>query len=217
VQAHRAFLRRAIRYLAADAGVLQFIDIGAGLPTQGNTHEMAREVSGEARVVYVDNDPVVTAHAGMLLGEETAGVGYITGDLREPDAILGDPVVREMVDFDRPVAVLLTGVLHFVTDDEDPYDKVARLTSALPVGGHLLLSHATQDILPEATREAARSFDRSATPMTDRTYDETMRFFDGLELVEPGLVEVVDWRPDGESTVVPDGHARAFGAIGVRR
>jgi hypothetical protein len=193
VRANRAFMRRAVRFLA-DNGVRQIIDIGTGLPTSPNVHEVAQSADPGVRVAYVDNDPIVRAHAGALL----TGVGntrIVLGDLRDPQAILQHPGIRELIDFDQPVGLLLVAILHFVTDEEGPGKIVATLRDALPAGSYLVLSHAT-DLRGDRT-EAASVYQRATATMNLRTHAEITRLFDGFDIVEPGLVQVPFWRPDG--------------------
>ncbi len=211
---NRAFLRRAVRYLAGEAGIRQFLDVGTGIPAQGNVHQVAQQVAPDARVVYVDNDPIVLLHARALLaGNHTT---IIQADLREPAAILDHPELREVIDFDQPVAVLLLAILHFITDEEDPAGIVTRLRDAMAPGSYLALSHGTADFRPEATLKAAQVYDRASAPLVLRSHAQIGRFFGGLELVAPGLVQVVSWRPDGE---LPDGWATspAYGGIARKR
>ncbi len=211
---NRAFLRRAVRYLAGEAGIRQFLDVGTGIPAQGNVHQVAQQVAPDARVVYVDNDPIVLLHARALLaGNHTT---IIQADLREPAAILDHPELREVIDFDQPVAVLLLAILHFITDEEDPAGIVTRLRDAMAPGSYLALSHGTADFRPEAILKAAQVYDRATAPLVLRSHAQIGRFFDGLELVAPGLVQVVSWRPDGE---LPDGWATspAYGGIARKR
>ncbi|HEX2313506.1 MAG TPA: SAM-dependent methyltransferase, partial [Thermomonospora sp.] len=191
---NRAFLRRAVR-MCVDAGVRQFLDIGTGLPTQGNVHEIAQQAAPDARVVYVDVDPVVLTHARALLSG-TDGVTIIQGDVRRPDEILAHPELRELIDFREPVAVLMLALLHFVADDEDPYGIVDRFKAELAPGGHLVISHITADNQTPEVRDAARLYDRASARLAQRTHAEISRFFDGLELVEPGVTTVSLWRPD---------------------
>lgn len=189
---NRDFLIRAVRYLAAEAGIRQFLDIGSGLPTQQNVHEVAQEVAPDARVVYVDYDPVVVRHGEALLAS-TERVRVIRGDLRDPDGILGHETVRESIDFTRPVAVLMVAVLHFIRDEERPHDAVARYREAIPSGGYLALSH----MLPPTAEEAefiAKLTKNASAPYVARSREDVARFFDGLELVEPGLVAPAEWR-----------------------
>jgi hypothetical protein len=214
--ANREFLRRAVRF-AAERGVRQFIDIGTGIPTSPNTHEVARETQPRARVAYVDNDPIIAAHAGARL-TNTADTGFLLADLREPQGILEHPTVRDLIDFDEPVALLPVAVLHFVTDEEDPYRIVATLRDCLPRGSHLVLSHVSADFhlgeLPSAVREG---YDKATASMNARTKDWIAKLFDGFELVEPGLVQAPFWWPDA---LVPESDERrraaVYGGVGIK-
>ena len=219
---NRVFLRRAVEVLAAEAGVRQFIDLGSGLPTQGNVHEIAQAAAPEARVVYVDNDPMVVAHSRALLaGDNTVA---IEGDLRRPDSILGHPDVRELIDFGRPVALLLLAILHFVPDEEDPFGIVARYVDALPAGSHLAISHGTRDIperpdlspeeMADMGAKVEQLYQLTTASLVTRTRAEVERFFDGLELLEPGVVEIQRWRPDGRSSLLPGGF---YGGVARKR
>ena len=210
-RANRAFLQRTVRFLAGEAGIRQFLDIGTGIPTQGNVHEVARQVAPDARVVYVDNDRVVHAHANALLaGDQTIAV---LADLRAPDAILGDPQVRQLIDFDRPVALLLVAILHFIRDEEDPPEIVARFHAAMAPGSYLVISHATGDFDPVAAAAAAQAYDKAAAPMVLRSHPEVARLFDGFALVDPGLVQVSHWRPD-PGDAASHQQVWAYGGIG---
>lgn len=191
---NREFLRRAVRYLAAEAGVRQFLDIGSGLPTRHNVHQIAAEVDPRARVVYVDHDPVVVAHGDALVATAEE-VAFVRGDLREIDDILGHPEVRRLIDLDEPVAVLLVAVLHFVPDAEDPHGPVARLRQAMAPGGHLVVSHVTPGPHPARTAALAEVSAAAGAPWVTRSPAEVTRFLDGLDLVEPGLVTAPEWRP----------------------
>ena len=221
VEDNRVFLRRAVEVLA-EAGVRQFIDLGSGLPTQGNVHEIAQAAAPEARVVYVDNDPMVVAHSRALLaGDNTVA---IEGDLRRPDTVLEHPDVRELIDFDRPVALLLLAILHFVGDDEDPFGIVARYVDALPAGSHLAISHGTRDIperpdlspeeMADMGAKVEQLYQLTTASLVTRTRAEVERFFDGLELLEPGVVEIQRWRPDGRSSLLPGGF---YGGVARKR
>jgi hypothetical protein len=212
VRANRAFLGRATRFLAADAGIRQFLDIGTGIPTGDNTHEVAQRAAPSARVVYVDNDPIVLLHARALLRSTPEGVtDYLQADLRDPGLILDR--AAEVLDFGQPVAVMLLGVLHLIADDQDPWGIVARLMAAMPAGSYLAISHPALDTHRQQV-EAQRVYnERVATPQTLRTRDQVARFFTGLDLVEPGLVQVHQWRPDRGDTV-PAGSVSAHGAVG---
>ncbi|WP_406135836.1 SAM-dependent methyltransferase [Streptomyces sp. NBC_01089] len=192
VRANRAFLRRAVRHVVG-SGVRQILDVGTGLPTSPNVHETAQEVAPDVRIAYVDNDPIVNAHADALLSRSGA-TSVVLGDLRDPRAILDHPEVRRVIDFDEPVAVLLIAVLHFLTDAEEPARVVATLRDALPAGSFLVLSHATGDF---ADRSGAQAVYTNATATLNlRSRAEVERFFDGFDLIEPGLAQVPFWRPD---------------------
>jgi tRNA A58 N-methylase Trm61 len=208
---NRAFLRRATRFLA-ESGIRQFLDIGTGIPSANNTHEVAQEAAPDARVVYVDNDPVVLLHASALLRSTAEGTTeYVQADLREPEKILDQ--ARGVLDFGQPVAVMLLGVLHLIQDSEDPWDIVARLMAAVPPGSYLTISHPAIDT-HQAQAQAQRIYNQHvATPQTMRTRDQVARFFVGLELVEPGLVQVHQWRPDPGKLVSED-TVSAHGAVG---
>ncbi|MEJ2869786.1 SAM-dependent methyltransferase [Actinomycetospora sp. OC33-EN08] len=212
MQGNRAFMRRAVRYCSAQ-GIDQFLDIGSGIPTAGNVHEVAREENPEARVVYVDVDPVAVAHARALLeGDERTGV--VRADLCDVDAVLDDAAVRAVLDLDRPVALLAVALLHFVGDDRRPAEVLARYRDALAPGSHLVLSHATADGVPERVDDHVALYRRTDTPMSMRSHAEVLRFFDGFSLVEPGLVYFALWRPDDP---VGDRPERSPGYAGVGR
>ncbi|MGN9809206.1 SAM-dependent methyltransferase [Micromonospora sp. BQ11] len=194
---NRRFLRRAVSHLVRDAGIDQFLDIGTGIPSADNTHEVAQAIDPRARVVYVDNDPIVLAHARALLNSASEGVtAYLDADLREPEKILSHPDLLTTLDLSRPVGLMLVAVLHFVRDDEDPYGLVRRLVDALPSGSYLTMSHVTADYFPPEQARVARG-SQSFGPhgvMAFRTRDEFVRFFDGLEILDPGVVSVTEWR-----------------------
>lgn len=192
VRANRAFLQRAVRYVVGN-GVRQILDIGTGLPTSPNVHETAQEVAPDVRVAYVDNDPIVNAHAGALLNRSGA-TSVVLADLRDPQSIVNHPEVRRVIDFDEPVALLLVAIIHFLTSAEKPEQVVATLRDALPAGSFLVLSHATGDF---ADRSAAQAvYNKATATMNLRSRAEVEPFFDGFELVEPGLAQVPFWRPD---------------------
>jgi hypothetical protein len=194
VRANRAFMRRAVRYVVG-SGVRQILDIGTGLPTSPNVHETADEVAPDVRVAYVDNDPIVRSHADALLNG-TGANSIVLADLRDPRGVVEHPDVRRVIDFDEPVALLLVAVVHFLTDAEEPEQIVATLRDALAPGSFLVLSHATGDF---ADRTDAQAVYRKATATLNlRSRAEIERFFDGFELVEPGLAQVPFWRPDTE-------------------
>jgi hypothetical protein len=191
-RANRAFLQRAVRFLADEAGIRQFIDVGTGIPAAGNVHEVATG----ARVAYVDNDPIVHVHANALLtGSGTTSI--VLADLRAPETILAHPRVRALIDFTQPVALLLVAILHFITEAENPARILAVFRDALPAGSYLALSHATADMRPAAARDAAAVYDHATSSMSLRTRARVAAFFDGWDLIEPGLVQVPLWRPDG--------------------
>jgi hypothetical protein len=195
VRANRAFLARAVRFLAADAGITQFLDIGTGIPAANNTHEVAQAVARDARVVYVDHDPVVLLHARTLLNRQHSGtIDYVDADLRAPAAILGQ--AARTLDFSRPVAIMLIAVMHLIVDADDPYGIVNTLKAAMAPGSYLALSQVASDIETQQVAEARRRYNNLAREtQRHRTKDEVTRFFDGLHLVEPGLVPVQQWRP----------------------
>ncbi|MFI7498287.1 SAM-dependent methyltransferase [Streptomyces sp. NPDC049687] len=199
-RADRLFLGRAVEHLVREAGIRQFLDIGTGLPTADNTHEVAQRLAPDARVVYVDNDPLVLAHARALLTSTPEGrTDYLDEDLRNYDAILQH--AAKTLDFDEPVALMLLGVVIFIGDDEDPYGLVRHLLDRLPSGSHLVLSHTvTSPAMPDVD-EAVMFWNEHGTPkLTQRTPENVARFFDGLELLEPGVVSCSRWRPSPEGT-----------------
>jgi hypothetical protein len=204
VRAQRAFLGNAVSYLAGTAGIRQFLDIGTGIPTANNTHEVAHSVNPDARVVYVDNDPMVLAHARALLTAERPGTTtYLDADLRDTETILTG--AAGMLDFRHPVAVMLIGVLQLIPDSDGPGGIVARLMAAVPPGSWLAVFHPASDILADKIGEAARRVNvRSANTVRLRSHSEVLQFFDGLELVEPGLVQVHRWQPGSAAADMGD-------------
>jgi hypothetical protein len=215
-RANRAFLGRAVRYLAADAGMRQFLDIGTGIPTAGNTHEVAQGIAPESRVVYVDYDPIVLSHARALLTSDQAGATeYIDADLRDTSTILSQ--AGGLLDLTRPVAVTLIAILHAIPDADDPYAIVARIMDAVPPGSHLAISHVGSDLFD---RDALAGVRDITTQMADwkfasRTREQVARFFDGMDLVEPGLVRVEEWRPGPASDDA--GKSTVWGAVARKR
>ncbi len=197
---NRAFLGRAVRFLVAEAGVRQFLDVGTGLPSANNVHEVAQGLVPSCRVVYVDNDPIVLAHARALLTSSPEGeTAYIHADLRDPEKILSDPVTTATLDFSRPIGLMLVAVLHFVPDEAQPRRIVDTLLDVLPSGSYLAASHATPEYFPDAGAEAARIYNERGIPFQFRLADEFAQVaFRGLEIVEPGVVSVSDWRPEGD-------------------
>jgi hypothetical protein len=198
-RSNRAFLARAVRFLAAESGIRQFLDIGTGIPSANNTHEVAQSVAPTARIVYVDNDPIVLTHARALLTSDPAGAtDYIDADLRDPQGILAH--AGRVLDFSRPVAVMLLAVLQHLDGEDDPYRITETLLEALVPGSYLALSHPASDINAEAMARMAESLNRMmAEKVTFRDQSAVARFFDGLDLVEPGVVQASKWRPANES------------------
>ncbi|WP_228083826.1 SAM-dependent methyltransferase [Streptomyces profundus] len=197
---NRSFMHRATRTVAS-RGIRQIIDIGTGIPTAPNTHQVAREVDPQIRVAYVDNDPIVSAYAGAKLTNE-GNAGFALADLRDPKSLLRHPMVEELIDFDRPVALMLVAILHFVEDAEDPGAIVRELTSALPSGSCLVLSHATHDFHdPGQIRDVREVYKNATATLTLRPHDAVRSYFGGFELLEPGLVQPPFWNP---TSPVPD-------------
>ncbi|MFI2475704.1 SAM-dependent methyltransferase [Nocardia xishanensis] len=195
---NRNFLRRAVTYLAAEAGIRQFLDIGTGLPTAGNVHEIAQGIAPESRIVYVDNDPIVLVHARTLLDSSPEGrTAYLDADLRDPDRILTHPDLVGTLDLTQPVALMLVAVMHFITDDEAPYGLVRQLCEALPSGSYLVMTHATNDHLTdEDLAETKQANKRSGVPFQLRSTAEFRQFFTGFDLIAPGISSVMTWRPE---------------------
>jgi len=213
VRAQRAFLGRAVRYLVTEAGIRQFLDIGTGLPSADNTHEVAQRAAPESRVVYVDSDPIVLAHARALLTSSPQGAThYVDADLRDTGKVCEQ--AAEILDFGAPLAILLIGVLHCVPDADDPAGIVAALAGAMPPGSYLAIAHPASDIHTSQVSTAANRINPlMAEPVTLRTHDRVGRFFAGLDLIEPGLVQLHRWRP-GPGGPVPDGDIANYGGIG---
>jgi len=214
VQWNRAFLRRVVRYLVGEAGIRQIVDIGAGLPTVGNTHEIALNASPEARVVYVDHDPVVLAHGrNMLHGVPNAAI--IERDLLAPDEILADPVLRSLIDFGEPAAFLFLSILHFVSDEADPAGLIARLLEPFPAGSHVAISHATPDTVPEVN-DVERIFDEATEQAHVRSRVDIAKLVAGMDILEPGLAWPPEWRPD-PGDEVPANAAESYYCVVVAR
>ncbi|MFJ4923322.1 SAM-dependent methyltransferase [Streptomyces sp. NPDC088725] len=201
MKANRAFMRRAVKFAVED-GVTQFLDIGSGIPTYGNVHEVAQAASPGARVLYVDHDPVAVAHSrAVLQGNEHADV--LNADLREPERILKSPAIAELLDLGRPVGLLLMSVLHFLPDEDEPYRAVAELRDALAPGSLIALSHASYDGIPVPQEQAGGAvgvYTDISSPLVMRTHEETARFFDGFDMIGPGLVSPPKWRPESASS-----------------
>jgi hypothetical protein len=210
VQANRAFLGRVVRLLAIEYGIRQFFDIGTGIPSANNTHQVAQAAASDAKIVYTDNDPIVLAHARALLTGTSEGVtAYLDADLRDTGALLAK--AAQTLDFSQPVAVMLLGVLHLVSDEEDPWAIVAKVVAAVPSGSFLVITHPASDLLPETQSEASRRYNQNvATHQTLRPRADVARFFDGLELLAPGIEQWHLWRPEpGQAvdTELKSGHA----------
>jgi len=212
---NRAFLRRVVEYLVAEQGIRQFLDIGTGIPTSPNVHEVAQSLAPDARIVYVDNDPIVLAHARALLTSKPEGrTEYLDADLRDVERILGSPQLRNAIDFDRPIALMLIAIMHFVGDADEPFEVVGKLVDALPSGSFLALSHLTGDFDPVSWEHVAAIYARQGVTMQVRPHDDIARFFTGLELVEPGLPIVTKWRPDaGVDPSVTDHQVSVYGGV----
>ncbi|MFI9274680.1 SAM-dependent methyltransferase [Kitasatospora sp. NPDC052896] len=193
-RANRDFLGRAVRHLVVEQGIRQFLDIGTGIPTAGNTYEVAQALAPESRVLYVDNDPIVLAHARAMISSHPAGrTSFILGDLREPAGILEHPVFAQIIDRAQPVGLLLVAVLMLFRDAEDPWAMVRTLVDALPAGSCLALTHPSGDFAPEEVAVAVRAAEHAHVPLTPRGRAEVTRFLDGLEPVAPGVVPVLAW------------------------
>ncbi|MFE6775220.1 SAM-dependent methyltransferase [Streptomyces sp. NPDC057702] len=212
---NRAFVHRTVEYLTRTAGVTQFLDIGTGIPTEPNLHQVAQGAAPQTRVVYVDNDPIVLSHARALLRSTPQGrTSYLHGDLREPAAILASREVRETLDLSRPVALTLISVLHFLPAGHDPYTIVRELLRPLPAGSYLALSYATTDFAPQEMARAAEIYRRSGVALRQGTKADAVRFFDGLDLVEPGVAPIHRWRPDpGADVRVRDADISMYGGV----
>lgn len=205
VRANRAFMVRAVRHLVRDAGIRQIIDIGAGLPTCPTVHEIAHAEAPDTRVVYVDNDPIVMAHAEALMTSPSPGhVGYVLGDLRDPASILSAPALRDLIDPEQPTAVLLLAMLMSVPDSEEPRRIVRDLMAPLAPGSHLVATHTTADFDPAAMQAHVTAATEAGMPFTPRSRAEFGRFFEGLDLAEPGIVPVLDWRPEPSAPEAPE-------------
>jgi hypothetical protein len=212
---NRAFLGRAVRYLAEEAGITQFLDIGSGLPSVGNVHEVAQDVLPSAHVVYVDNDPIVLAHARALLASKPEGkCAYIHADLRNPDYILRHRATRETLDFSKPIGLILCAVLHFMPDEDQPGPVVKKLVDALPSGSYLVSSHTTAEYAPQSIYGAGKAYEQGGLRGALRTADEFADLvFSGLTLVPPGVVLVSEWRPEPGTLLPSAAEVNTNGAV----
>lgn len=206
MQANRAFLRRAVRYCVS-AGVRQFLDLGSGIPTAGNVHEVARAVDPGTRVVYVDRDPVAVTYSRSILGDDRQTT-VVKADLRAPDALMARPEVTSLLDFDQPIAVMMVAVLHFVPDSDDPAGIIAGYREAMAPGSFLVVSHASDEAQPEKVEEHRELYRRTSTPMTMRTREQVTALFEGFDVVDPGVVFLPLWRPESPDDV--DEHPERF-------
>jgi trans-aconitate methyltransferase len=197
MRSNRAFMQRAGRFLVDECGVRQFLDIGTGIPTSPNLHEVVQGIASDARIVYTDNDPIVLAHARALMTSTREGrTAYVHADLRDPEVILAAPQLRATLDLDKPVALLAIAVLHFIEDDGEAITVLGQLLDALPAGSYLAVSTGTADFDPEPLAGVVRAYEANGEVMRLRTRAQVERFFDGLELLEPGVVQAHKWRPD---------------------
>jgi SAM-dependent methyltransferase len=215
VRENRTFLGRAVRYLVAEAGIRQFLDIGTGLPSANNVHEVAQDLAPDCRVVYVDNDPIVLAHARALLTSAPEGrTAYIHADLHDPDKILGDPVTRDTLDFTRPIALMLVAILHFLPDADDPRRIIRALLDALPSGSYLVASHVTPEHDPDGVLGLERTYRAAGVPTQTRVVDDFADLaFTGLDLVDPGLTLVSEWRPDSTGPLPLASEVNWYGGV----
>jgi hypothetical protein len=211
---NRAFLRRAVRYCVGQ-GIRQFLDIGAGIPTVGHTHEIAQQIDPDCRVVYVDNEALAVAHSELLLADNPNAAAVHT-DLRQPDAVLNARETRHLLDFDQPIALLMVALLHFIPDDDDPKSLLKRYQEALMPGSHLVMSHATDEGLNVRVGAAAELYRFTDRPACVRDRAQITGLFDGFELVDPGVVYTPEWRPDASDRIAEPGRAAALGGVGKK-
>ena len=211
---NRGFLGRAVRTLAGELGIRQFVDIGTGLPTMSNVHEVAQSAAPDSHIVYVDHDPIVLAHArDMLHGVDSTKI--INHDLRDPAGIMADPELNALIDLSRPVAVLLVAILHFISDEEDPLGIISALMKPLPAGSYLVISHATADSITQL-ENATEVYKQATSSLHNRTQAEVEALFAGCDLLDPGVVRLAEWRPDA-GEVAPDGPGGSLFWCGVGR
>ncbi|MER6991660.1 SAM-dependent methyltransferase [Saccharopolyspora hirsuta] len=214
MRANREFMHRAARYLATECGVDQFLDIGTGIPTSPNLHEVVQEVRPDARIVYTDNDPIVLVHARALMSSTEQGrTAYVDADLRDPDTILNSPEFRETLDLNRPIALMLIAVVHFIEDDEEALAATNRIIDVLPPGSYVAATIATDDFAPQTLAEVRRTYREHGETLRFRTKPRATRFFEGLDLVDPGLVQMHKWRPDAETEKAADTDIAMYAAV----
>ena len=215
MQANRSFMHRVARFLATECGIRQFLDIGTGLPTSPNLHEIVQSVDPTARVVYTDNDPLVLAHArALMLGTAQGSTAYLAADMRDPQTIISAPEFRRTLDLNQPVGLLLIAIVHFIEDDAEALRVVRQVLDVLPAGSYLAMSIATDEFDPIPLAEVQREYRRLGETLNFRDRGTALAFFDGLKLVEPGLVQVHKWRPDGsEAPEIADKDIAMYGAV----
>jgi hypothetical protein len=211
---NRAFLGRVVNYLVMEAGVRQFLDLGSGVPTVGNVHEIAQHAAPECRVVYVDNEPVAVAHSELIL-EDNESATIVGADLRDPHNVLTNPGVLRLIDFSEPVAVIMCAVLHFIPDEDDPAGIVAEYRDALTPDSFIGISHATADDYPEDLAKAVQLYESTSTPATLRTHKQICELFDGFTLLPPGVVFTPLWRPDASHNGDDPRRSLCYGGVGV--
>lgn len=212
----REFLRRAVRALAAE-GVKQFVDVGTGLPTTPTTHQIARSVAPDARVAYVDIDPIILAHARVLLADGAPGTAFVQADLREPEALLQSPELAALIDFTEPVAMVVTGLVHFLPDHEQPAKHLRTLMDACPAESYLVFTHGAVDLAVELARATAAAFRQSGIPCQARDRDEVLELLGGLEPVAPGLVPMAEWRAERAVSRTVRARQIAYGVVARKR
>jgi S-adenosyl methyltransferase len=216
MRTNRAFIGRAVRFLASEAGIRQFLDIGSGIPTEQNVHEVAQSAAPGSRVVYVDNDDVAVAHSRLIL-EGRPDATIVQADLREPGKILSDPETQNLLDFTQPIGLLLVAVLHFISDADQPAQILATLREALAPGSYLVIGHACMDAKPSVASAFETVYNsRVAAQVAVRTREQIASFFDGFTLIDPGLVWLPEWRPDAPEDV-PEDPSTVWGLAGVAR
>ncbi|MFF4413120.1 SAM-dependent methyltransferase [Streptosporangium sp. NPDC001559] len=218
VRANRNFMIRVARHLASDLGISQFLDIGTGLPTSPNLHEVVQQVNPDARIVYIDNDPIVLQHArALLVGTPTGRTTYIDADIHDPQGILNAAETQNTLDLSKPVALCLIAILHFIPDENEAHEIVRELMRPLPSGSALALSTIAIDAAPERVTSAVKAFNARGIASKTRTRAEVDLFFEGLDIVPPGLVPVHHWHPDDEARSLRDDEVSMYGGIGVKR
>lgn len=211
---NRDFMGRAVAHLAREHGIRQYLDIGTGIPTHPNLHEVAQGIVPESRVVYVDNDPIVLTHAQALLDSTPQGrTSFLQADLRDPESIISSPEVRDTLDLSQPTVLSVIAVVHFLTDSDDPYGIVRRLMDPLPRGSFLVLTTATGDSAPRQMTAVAREYARRGMTLLLRSHEQSCAFFAGLDLVDPGVVLVHHWRPGSGQRNVPDHDVAMYGGV----